>query len=501
MLRKAIFLAFLLGFATASNADRAVVIVLDQANTLNDMSPDGRYTVGRSEMGLPYIQDHVLGTFTEIDDGPRDVAAVSDDGTTLLGTDMPNPDGINGTVAAIWSSTNPTWTSIGYNSTALNCPSKSDGYDLSADGSVAVGLTWDGCSGRAFRWTEGTGMVVMEPMANGGNRASAVSADGNLIGGFAQGSFSRTPAFWDGTTGEGFLIDPPDGDALGEIYAINDEGSAMLGAVGGDATRWTNTNGNWSSELIGNGSFRPSWSGIPTDVDGDGDTIVGFDLLGGSGIRRGWITDANGDMVELHTFVQNNGGEVPIVNDIPLVFEVPRNVSTNGRVIVGHGSVFTPPWRIEVYADCDFDSDLDCDLDDVDSLVSAISSGTMDDLMDLNGDGQLDNSDLNEWLSLAGAENLDSGGAYLLGDANLDGSVDVSDFNTWNANKFVSTAAWSKGDFNADGVTDASDFNVWNANKFLNSDSPAAVPEPGSFVIALFNFVLVAGRQRIRGIK
>ena len=477
--------AIAMGCATSSWGDRAVVILLEDASTLNDMSPDGRFTVGRSVDGLPYVQDHVAGTFTELADGPFDVAAVSDDGNTLLGTDMPNPDGVNGTVAAIWRASDPNWVSLGYSPTSLNCPSRSDGYDLSADGSVAVGLTWDGCSGRAFRWTEDTGMVVMEAMAEGGNRASVVSADGNLIGGFAQGSFSRTPAFWDGTTGNGQLIDPPNGDDLGEIYAINDEGTVMMGTLNGDATSWSNNGSSWVGETIGNGSFRPSWTGIPLDISDNG-TIVGFDLLGGTGVRRGWIQQDGGDMMELQTFVQMNGGEVPLFNGIPVVLEVPRNISTDGRVIVGHAGLFTPPWRIEIYADCDFDSDLDCDLADIDALVTAVAAGESNDLMDLTGDGQLDFADVAAWLVEAGAENLGAGNSYLVGDANLDGSVDVSDFNIWNQNKFQSTGLWSQGDFNADGSTDVSDFNVWNDNKFLSGSRPATVPEPHSAVLLWF---------------
>ena len=99
--------------------------------------------------------------------GPLFAVAVSDDGQTVLGSDLPNPDGVNGPVAALWKASTGTWQSLGYLPDALNCPSKSDGYELSADGSVAVGLSWDGCSGRGFRWTEATGMVELEGLANG----------------------------------------------------------------------------------------------------------------------------------------------------------------------------------------------------------------------------------------------------------------------------------------------------------------------------------------------
>ena len=128
------------------------------------------------------------------------------------------------------------------------------------------------------------------------NRASVVSADGSIIGGFAQGSFSRTPSVWDGTTTTGQLLDPPNGDALGEVHGIRDDGSILLGnwiaqddPLGAPrATTWTDNNGTWDRQMIASGSFRPGWQGIPLDI-ADNDTIVGFDILPGSGIRRGWI--------------------------------------------------------------------------------------------------------------------------------------------------------------------------------------------------------------------
>ena len=97
---------------------------------------------------------------------------------------------------------------------------------------------------------------------------------------------------------------------------------------------------------------------------------------------------------------------------------------------------------------------------------------------DLNNDSVVDVNDLNEWLAIAGAINLPSGGAYLPGDANLDGFVDVSDFSVWNEHKFTVTAAWCQGDFNADGVTDTGDFNVWNQHKFQAANATGNATRP-----------------------
>ncbi len=128
---------------------------------------------------------------------------------------------------------------------------------------------------------------------------------------------------------------------------------------------------------------------------------------------------------------------------------------------------------------CDLDFDSNCDGTDIDLLVAEIASGAEGPSFDLTGDGLVDTDDLNEWLAVAGANNLASENAYLVGDANLDGIVNVLDFDLWNENKFTVNSRWTLGDFNADGAIDISDLHLWNANKFQNSlGGGAAIPEP-----------------------
>ncbi len=242
-----------------ARAERAVMTLLpSNVFSANDMSPDGRYVVGRLKTSDSYLWDTVSDTWTILAGNGGFAASVSDDGTTVVGS-MNSPVPGEQDVAGIWTTSNPVWTSIGHlPGTAMACGGQSNAYEVSADGSVVVGLSfYDGCKAAGFHWTEATGMVPLESLANGGNRASVISADGTVIAGFAQGSFSRTPAIWDGTTLTGELLDPPNGDALGEITGIRDDGSVLLGVWNGDATRWTNDGGTWVRERIGNGSSPP----------------------------------------------------------------------------------------------------------------------------------------------------------------------------------------------------------------------------------------------------
>ena len=148
----------------------------------------------------------------------------------------------------------------------------------------------------------------------------------------------------------------------------------------------------------------------------------------------------------------------------------------------------------------DFDGDSRFTCADIDGLVEQVVNGSDDLHYDANDDGMVNAADVDAWLALAGAANLESENAYLPGDANLDGVVDGGDFVIWNANKFEDHSAWCRGDFTADGVVDGADFIVWNQNKFTTSDI-TAVPE-GSLPVGLIVFAAscVAGlfpRRRV----
>lgn len=136
---------------------------------------------------------------------------------------------------------------------------------------------------------------------------------------------------------------------------------------------------------------------------------------------------------------------------------------------------------------CDFDGMNGCDLVDIDLLVAEIVAGTDGGAFDGAGDGLVDLADRDQWLIEAGALNLMSGNAYLLGDANLDAVVDGQDFIVWNSHKFTTTGLWSQADWNADGITDGQDFIIWNTHEFQASDAAVIRPlvsEPQSWSLS-----------------
>ncbi len=347
-----------LSLSAFAHADTVTYLQIPNALSADDMSPDGRFIVGVDDNFVPYQFDTVTNRMLLLPPESPFATATSDLGDVVFG-EIADP-GTGDPVAAIWTRTNPQWVSIGYLPNANACPSRSSPYELSADGSVAVGLSWDGCSGRGFRWTLAGGMVELQALANGSNRASVVSADGSVIGGFAQGSFSRTPAVWD-AAGNGTLLDPPNGDALGEVQGISDDGNILLGSWDGAATMWTGPS-HVRSQIAG-GSILPGWTGIPLDIAGNG-TIVGFDILGGN--RRAWIQlEGQGPLIDLKTYVEANGGVVPQGQ----ILEVCQAISADGLKIIGHG-FGTGAWIVTITPDTTCVADIaDSDSTDPDGAV------------------------------------------------------------------------------------------------------------------------------------
>ncbi|MFG0306774.1 MAG: GC-type dockerin domain-anchored protein [Phycisphaerales bacterium JB040] len=378
----------------------------DGCVSANDMSPDGRFIVGGYDSdgdGFSdgsYLYDTALGTVETIASGAiatglELVVAVSNDGSTATGS---VPFDEFSSTAAVW--TQPTGlVSIGHLPNALQCPSLSTGYEISGDGTTVVGLSWDGCDAHAIKWTQSGGMVGLEHLVNGSNRASVVNHDGTVIAGFCQGNFSRSPAVWDGVTGDGMLLDP-NAYSVGEVHGMSDDGTVLLVEYGDaanptkdgylDAHTWTASGG---FELIGTGSISGGWSGIPMDIAEETGTIVGFDILLGN--RRAWIRHADqGGIVELVSFVESHGGDVP--DGQPL--QVCQAITNDGTRIIGHGGTANA-WMITLEYPCAADVNGDGVLDngDIGAFVALFLASDL--AADFNADGILDNGDIGAFVA------------------------------------------------------------------------------------------------------
>ncbi|MCP3981511.1 MAG: hypothetical protein GY716_19610, partial [bacterium] len=124
--RSLIGTALLLGSASVASAQYVTVEELDGLGifSISDLSPDGRYMVGGFADG-GYLLDRKTGVLTTLPAPGLHAAAVSDDGTVVIG-DIPDPEGIGSNVAAMWTADENSWFSLGHLPNAGSCPSRSD---------------------------------------------------------------------------------------------------------------------------------------------------------------------------------------------------------------------------------------------------------------------------------------------------------------------------------------------------------------------------------------
>lgn len=159
---------------------------------------------------------------------------------------------------------------------------------------------------------------------------------------------------------------------------------------------------------------------------------------------------------------------------------------------------------------CDFDSDGECSVSDIDMLLNtgSVDRGVPVDasgngVFDLNGSGVIDEDDVSQWLSLAATEN-GFAQSFKLGDASLDGTVNSEDLNTVRLAWQTAGNTWSSGDFNGDGTVDPQDLNqvglAWQSSISSVEPSAATVPEPATnraCLLAVLMFTLLTRRCRV----
>jgi len=154
----------------------------------------------------------------------------------------------------------------------------SDGWGISADGSVIVGVSGSNTDWEAFRWTSSGGMSPLGHLSGGEGSSDAhgVSADGSVVVGSSD-STNGTRAFrWTQSGGMVGMSGVAGGDFMTMAMAVSSNGSVIAGygtagGIAGQAVRWTQGTG-----LVGCG-FLPGETGSTAyGMSGDGSTIVGF---------------------------------------------------------------------------------------------------------------------------------------------------------------------------------------------------------------------------------
>jgi 6-phosphogluconolactonase (cycloisomerase 2 family) len=376
----------------------------------------------------------------------------------------------------------------------------------------------------------GNALVEVDVAATGGFATSLTkSADGQRL--FTNDSFGSLSSLTVDAAGQMTLIETEPISLFAVHVDLTNDGKFLYASSGisggGNAIQAYSVDAGGMLDILPNSPFTsPGESPKVTAVTGDDRVLVaghGSDASIWSFTRdlaTGALT-STGHLFDVGS--QGSLGDLTIMGDLMFV----TDESTFGDGIAGvysfrinaDGSftqlgpvVDTQGTRPEYIAAwsglnslvCDFDGDSDCDLADLNSMLTegpidagVVTSPGVNDQYDLDGDGSITLSDLAEWLALAATEN-GLASPYKLGDANLDGTVNGADFLAWNANKFASSLQWDQGDFNGDGEVNGADFLAWNANKFTSSDTVSTVPEPGcGWLFTLLLLAIARSARRI----
>jgi uncharacterized membrane protein len=320
--------ALLLGGTAAAQS----YTVVPGAYSCSDVTPDGELVVGSGSGGAYYWRWRTDPAPTYV--GGSTATGVSNDGTVITGN-MKDP-ATNKQVAGRWTQATG-WVPLG----ALNgsCGSISSAYGIDGSGNKLVGLGWNSCSGQGYLYTEGgtpNPMQGLEMLWNGNNRTSAISDDGTVAAGFAQGNFNRTPAWWKTDTLLGTVPDPDD---VGEYYGVSADGSVLLGGRNGDGfyETWDAAQSTYVPTVIG--GLNPGWGTAPNGISDSGGTIIGFDFQGLG--TEAWVWNSISGIVGLQARLTSLG-----VANVPYMGFC-QAISKDGKVVVG-GTSFGDAWIAEI---------------------------------------------------------------------------------------------------------------------------------------------------------
>ncbi|MFG0284047.1 MAG: GC-type dockerin domain-anchored protein [Phycisphaerales bacterium JB039] len=271
-------------------------------------------------------------------------------------------------------------------------------WDISGDGTTTVGLYWrPGAPGGTAHASAGTSAGVTDLGSSGGSsRASTVSHDGRVIGGFDSHPTMgvRRAAVW--VDGVLTVLTP---EEPGEVFGVSASGLVAVGqsydAVAGRqvATVWRFDGAEWTGEQLGVlPGTSPAGRSAAIAVSADGSLIVGsnsFDF-GPFASRTGMVWTASGGLQSAEDFLAAQG-----VTPDGVIIQTFTNVSADGSAIIGSGLPLvgfeTLSFVVHLgdsgcYPDCDGSGELDL----FDFLCFQNQFGLGDPAADCDGNGVLD---------------------------------------------------------------------------------------------------------------
>lgn len=280
--------------------------------------------------------------------------AISDDGTAVTGNSDEADLGGSFAVAYRWQA--GVMVPLGDLPGGSNF---SESGGISADGSVAAGMSFSTNGTEAFRWEAGV-MTGLGDLPGGVfySHAFDVSGDGTAVVGLSRTEIADYPFRWKGgvliNLSDGFAGTPPTGIATGTSHDGEVVVGMANGAVGTRPFRWD----HGVMELL---DIPPdALHGIAAAVSPDGDSVVGT-ITFESGLRRAFLWQAG-----VMTMLDSQRG---IALSGSALSGIAQDVSADGAMVVGSLStpseeqafLWTPVHGIRQLSDVlvqDFDLDL-----------------------------------------------------------------------------------------------------------------------------------------------
>lgn len=248
-------------------------------------------------------------------------ARVSNDGRTVVGT-------MGFTVSGAYEARNgQVWKNADDAPEASFVPGSYFASDISANGSRVVGGTrepgpWPVMKQAFYR--DGDGATVEIGTIAGGSysAATAVSADGSVITGFGDNPSHVTAWRWTADTGMVELAGNVD-DLPCEARGVSADGKYIVGAIGGQPFRWSESGGYQTLGLLGDSGF-----GVAMDASADGSAVIGYQEI--DGVNTAWLWTQEAGLVSLRDLAVSSGVDL---TDWSLAFAA--GISDDGRTIVG----------------------------------------------------------------------------------------------------------------------------------------------------------------------
>ncbi len=271
------------GNANSVSADGQVVVGWSRSGVNPSYNEAFRYTEAGGIVGLGDIADGTPGS------NAFDVTA---NGSTAVGY---THNSLGGRVAVCWD-TNEDPFVLGYLTVE---PYSSWAQAISSNGRVVVGASYSASGIEAFRWTKKAGMMGLGDLSGGvfSSKALGVSANGRVIVGFGSTLYGQRAFRWTRQRGMVELADPESGFES-KALAVSLNGAVVVGKGGTDgalffeAFIWDRMNGMRLVKDVLEDDFGlnlSSWRLVAaTDVSPDGSTIVGHGR-NPDGNYEGWV--------------------------------------------------------------------------------------------------------------------------------------------------------------------------------------------------------------------